>query len=63
MSAGAASGAAPDFIEWYLRPPPNRSTFTLFPWSAFVFAGLALGEWLATTPDERRGMTHMPNCR
>lgn len=47
--------AVPDFIEWYLRPPPNRSTFTLFPWSAFVFAGLALGEWLATTPDERRG--------
>jgi uncharacterized membrane protein len=49
------TAAVPDFIEWYLRPPPNRSTFTLFPWGAFVFAGLALGEWLATTPNERRG--------
>lgn len=47
--------AVPDFIAGYLRPPPNRSTFTLFPWSAFVFAGLVLGEWLATTPADRRG--------
>ncbi len=47
--------ALPDALEWYLRPPPARSTFTLFPWSAFVFAGLALGEWLASTPAERRG--------
>jgi uncharacterized membrane protein len=48
-------GAVPDFLEWYLRPAPNRSTFTLFPWSAFAFAGLALGELLACTPVERRG--------
>jgi uncharacterized membrane protein len=47
-------GVLPDPIEWYLRPAPNRSTFTLFPWSAFVFAGLALGEWLASTPPARR---------
>lgn len=49
-------GALPDFLEWYLRPAPNRSTFTLFPWAAFVFAGLGLGEWLAATPAERRGV-------
>ena len=47
-------GAVPDFLEAYLRPAPNRSTFTLFPWAAFVFAGLGLGEWLAATPPERR---------
>ncbi|MCC6163991.1 MAG: DUF1624 domain-containing protein [Acidobacteria bacterium] len=41
-------GLLPDAIEWYLRPAPARTTFTLFPWSAFVFAGLALGEALAT---------------
>ena len=46
----------PEFIEWYLRPPASRSTFTMFPWSAFVFSGLAIGEWLATTPEERRGL-------
>ena len=46
--------ALPDAIEWYLRPPPARSTFTLFPWAAFVFAGLALGEALATLGRDAR---------
>lgn len=55
LRAWAWPAALPDPIEGYLRPPPARSTFTLFPWSAFVFAGLALGEWLATlAPDARR---------
>ncbi len=48
----------PDPLEWYLRPPPARSTFTLFPWSAFVFAGLALGEWLAAVVE--RGPRPLP---
>jgi len=48
----------PDPIEWYLRPAPNRSTFTLFPWSAFVFAGLALGEVLAGLADRWRTRFH-----
>jgi uncharacterized membrane protein len=37
----------PDPLEFYLRPQPNRTTFTLFPWMAFVPAGLMIGEWLA----------------
>ena len=49
----------PDPIEWYLRPPAARSTFTLFPWSAFVFAGLALGEWLAHVTADARNRFHM----
>lgn len=48
----------PDPIEAYLRPPPARSTFTLFPWAAFALAGLALGEWLATTTAEARDRFH-----
>ena len=48
----------PDPIESYLRPAPNRSTFTLFPWSAFVFAGLALGEWLASADNAVRTRVH-----
>lgn len=55
-------GALPDFLEWYLRPAANRSTFTLFPWAAFVFAGLALGEWLAASPTERRGVAFHAWC-
>lgn len=37
----------PDPLEFYLRPQPNRTTFTLFPWLAFVPAGLIVGELLA----------------
>ena len=48
----------PDPLEWYLRPAPARSTFTLFPWSAFVFAGLAVGEWLAAVASDARGRFH-----
>jgi uncharacterized membrane protein len=34
----------PDPVEWYFRPSPGRTNFTLFPWAGFVFAGAALGE-------------------
>jgi uncharacterized membrane protein len=50
--------ALPDPIEWYLRPPPARSTFTLFPWGAFVLAGLALGEGLAAVGNDARRRLH-----
>jgi uncharacterized membrane protein len=33
----------PDPIEWYFRPFPGRTNFTLFPWAGFVFAGALLG--------------------
>jgi uncharacterized membrane protein len=38
----------PDPIEWYVRPFPKLSVFTLFPWAGFVFAGAFVGEWLDT---------------
>jgi len=55
----AADGVAilPDPLEWYLRPAPNLTTFTLLPWAGFVFAGAAVGLWLdqaRTDADERR---------
>lgn len=49
--------ALPDPLEWYLRPNPGRTTFTLFPWSAFLLAGAAVGQWLDVAADaaaERR---------
>ena len=33
----------PDPLEWYVRPTPGRTNFTLFPWAGFVFAGAAIG--------------------
>ena len=36
----------PDPIEWYFRPTPGRTNFTLFPWAGFLFAGAAVGEFL-----------------
>jgi uncharacterized membrane protein len=39
--------ALPDPLEWYLRPVPGRTNFTLLPWAGFVTAGAAAGVWLA----------------
>jgi uncharacterized membrane protein len=34
----------PDPVEWYLRPAPSRTTFTMFPWAGFLTAGALVGE-------------------
>jgi len=34
----------PDAVEWYFRPTPGRTNFTVFPWAGFVFAGAVAGE-------------------
>lgn len=47
----------PDPIEHYLRPQPGRTTFTLFPWMAFVPAGLMVGELLAVARAAATGGT------
>jgi uncharacterized membrane protein len=44
----------PDPIEWYFRPDPGRTTFTLFPWAGFVLAGSAIGLWLDREADRVR---------
>jgi uncharacterized membrane protein len=72
LLAGAAAAAAmltplvratplldgvPDPLEWYLRPSPGRTTFTLLPWAGFLLAGAAAGLCLdaaRTERDERR---------
>jgi uncharacterized membrane protein len=40
----------PDPVEWYLRPFPGQTTFTIFPWAGFLFAGAALGVVLDRLP-------------
>lgn len=47
----------PLWIQWHLRPFGDHTTFTLFPWSGFVFGGAACGAILskvATVRSERR---------
>jgi uncharacterized membrane protein len=46
----------PDPLEWYFRPSPGRTNFTLFPWAGFVFAGAAVGELVDgfRTPERSR---------
>jgi uncharacterized membrane protein len=43
LRGSSALVALPDPLEWYFQPPKGRGTFTLLPWSAFVFAGAVLG--------------------
>ena len=43
----------PDPIESYLRPYPGRTTFTIFPWAGFLFAGAALGVALDQAAERR----------
>jgi uncharacterized membrane protein len=52
-----AVDALPTWIQWYIRPAGEHTTFTSFPWIAFVFAGGACGSFLAAARDvvdERR---------
>ncbi len=43
----------PDPLEWYVRPSPGRTTFTLFPWAGFLLAGGAVGVWMEAARDNR----------
>jgi hypothetical protein len=57
IRAWTALDVWPDPIEGYLRPFAGRTTFSLFPWAGFVFAGAAIGVLLDRTRDaasERR---------
>lgn len=52
VRAAAWLAPLPDPLEWYLRPSPGGTTFTLFPWMAFLLAGAAAGTGLALTRSE-----------
>ena len=43
----------PLWFQWYMKPAGDLTTFTLFPWAGFVFAGAACGVILATTDNTR----------
>jgi uncharacterized membrane protein len=62
LTAPALRGAAwleplPDWLEMYMRSFPGRTSFSLFPWPAFLLSGVVAGDWLAAAADadaERR---------
>jgi surface polysaccharide O-acyltransferase-like enzyme len=45
--------ALPQWIQWYVRPAGEHTTFTAFPWIGFVFAGAAVGALLVVAQDDR----------
>ena len=49
-------------IQWYFTAVPGSGAFTLFPWVAFLLAGVVVGLWLdqsSTDEDEWRAMKAM----
>lgn len=53
IRAGAWIDTLPGPLQWYWRPTPGHTNFTLVPWSAFVFAGVGAGALLAAGRDAR----------
>ncbi len=43
----------PPPLQWYLRPTPGHTNFTLLPWAAFASAGLAVGVALSAARSVR----------
>jgi len=43
----------PLWVQWYMKPAAEYTTFTMFPWAGFVFAGGAVGVLLAAANEER----------
>jgi uncharacterized membrane protein len=43
----------PIWLRWHVQPAGDMTTFTLFPWSGFVFAGAATGSILSLALGER----------
>jgi uncharacterized membrane protein len=46
----------PTYLQWYLRPSGEHTTFTLFPWCGFAIAGGAVG-WLIAQTGTRKSVT------
>lgn len=53
LRAAAWPAVLPDFFEWYLRPPPGRSWFTMFPWAGLLVGGAFVGVLLESAREAR----------
>jgi uncharacterized membrane protein len=45
--------ALPVWLQWYVRPSGDNTTFTSLPWIGFVFAGAGVGVLLAAVRERR----------
>ena len=48
----------PTWVQWYVRPADEHTTFTLLPWAGFVFAGAAVGALIASAGHARIRKLH-----
>lgn len=48
LRASTTVNLLPMWVQWYVRPAGEHTTFTMFPWAGFVFAGAGVGALLAT---------------
>jgi uncharacterized membrane protein len=53
VRASHAIDAWPLWLQWHVRPFGELTTFTLFPWAGFVFAGGGVGALIASAREER----------
>ena len=49
----------PIWLQWYVRPAGDYTTFTLLPWAGFVLAGGACGALIAVSSEERERRLHV----
>ena len=58
--AATPIGRLPIWVQWYIRPSGDNTTFTGFPWAGFVFAGAAAGVLIVAGRESRAGSrTHV----
>jgi uncharacterized membrane protein len=58
VRAAAWVDRLPIWIQWYLRPAGEHTTFTMLPWAGFVFAGAAVGSILAEVGASAEARVH-----
>ena len=63
VHAAAWVDALPAPLQWYVRPTPGHSDFTLLPWTGFVCAGLAAGVALTAAARPPRRAPAAPGAR
>ena len=58
VGAAAWVDRLPIWFQWHLKPGGEQTMFTLLPWAGFVFAGAAVGVFIAAARDERARWLH-----
>ena len=54
VRTAAFVSALPTWVQWYIRPAADNTTFTGFPWIGFTFAGAAVGALIAGVGESAR---------